>query len=410
MIKFLPIVFMIIPFTKILPIESYNQPYAFLSALFVLLLKPSAFGRLPQIDRLALGYMFLLGTGLFFVAAFEEFSFRLVQYLLVYVSPAIMVAVAFFAMRSDPERVRKLLVYGICAWTFVGLVQRFVSVDFLVFLASQNDDLASNIIDSGRGVLSLAPEPTHFALHMLVMAGALMVMRGPLWAVALAAASALFLAASSFAALVIGFGGLLWAVMRPWRWPLVALFFVGVSTVFLIAQALFSPDTRIGRLIAVLTEFGFAGLLTDASANARIYGIIAPITESFNTLLVPLGATTSAWLDMRDVILAANSQIYSLSGAGPATGYGLILVQGGVLALPVLAYLFARLFWRAGASWRGLPVVIGATVFVGQIYLSTPSFSLLLAAVIFALVDERETARSRSQHQDPARQPGAERR
>lgn len=393
MIRTVVLIFAIFPFTQIIPLHTYNQPYAVLSAILLLLAFPQALRGLPQLDRLMLVYLLLIGITMFLIAIPNELGVRQIQYLLAYGSPLVIVTALVFVMRSDPDRARRIVLFGILAWVGVALIQRLVSPSFLVFLASESEELAVNVLASGRGNLGLAPEPTHHGLHMLCLGGALMLLRGPLWAVALAFASALLLAMSSFAALVIALGVVLWMVLRPWRWPVLIL--AGGSFTLLLAygSVLFEDDSRIGILLHLLNTYGIDTLLRDASSNARIYGIIAPATESLRGFLVPLGMEHSAWIALSDRILMQNPNIYFLSGAGPASGYGLILVQAGVFALPFLAYSFYRLCVLDAATWRGIFPAVAFSVFVGQIYLSTPSFSLVLAAAITAVLLRRDAAR-----------------
>jgi len=394
MFRSILLVFMIFPFTQIIPLSTYNQPYSLLTALLVLMVWPSAYGRMPQVDRFFLGYLFLVGMALFLISLLTEISIRQIQYLLVYVSPAIIVPAAVNVMCSNPQRARNILTWGILIWTGVGLVQLLAVPDFLVFLASRSDSLAQNILASGRGQLGLAPEPTHHGLHMLCLAAALMFLRGPVWVVGLAIGSALLIAMSSFTALTLAVGCVIWALLRPWRWPylLVAVLVPGLFLAF--GSLIFDPDTRIGVLLELLRDNGFAALLViDPSSNMRLYGIAAPVIEAARSVFFPLGMEHTAWMEMSSRILIRNPNIVDLSGSGPASGYGLIVVQAGLFGIPFVFYAFQRLCLPDAATWRGLTATAGFSVFIGQIYLSTPSFSLILASAITAILLRRAAAR-----------------
>lgn len=381
--KLLLLLLIIFPFTKILPLETYNQPYAVALGSLLLILAPSSFLRLPRIDRLVLTYFLFLGLGMFVWAVPRQAGLRELQYLLVYVTPFVVVPIMLGAMRTQTELVKKILTIGIVLWASVGVVQFAYDPNFLTFLVSGSTELGSNIVDSGRGVLSFAPEPTHFGLQMIALGASLYLLRGPSWAVALAILSSLLLARSSFALLVLAFGSLTWVLLAVRRWPLLALAATATYFAQYIASTLFPEDSRIGRLLAVFSESG-RDVLLDHSVNARLYGIYAPIVESFANFLLPLGIHQDDWLQLRDIILAENAQIINLSTTGAASGYGIVLVQAGFLSLPVLVYFFRRICLAKNENWTGFLATSGFFVFMGQLNLSTPTFSLLLAAAIYS--------------------------
>ena len=377
------LVFILFPFTKILPLETYNQPYAFALGLILLVLAPGQFLRMPRRDRMMLTYFLALGIGMFLLVIPRQAGLRELQYLLIYATPFFVVPVVLDIVRSHTEHAKRILTIGIVLWVGVAIIQTIYDPNFLTFLVSSSTELGSNVVDSGRGVLSFAPEPTHFGLHMLAMGATLYLLRGPNWAVALAIISSLVLARSSFALLVLVLGFVTWVMLAVRRWPLVAL--IAGSSYFAqyIASSIFPEDSRIGRLLAVFTQSG-RDVLLDYSVNARLYGIYAPIAESFANFLIPLGIHQDDWLRLRDVILAENPHIINLSTSGAASGYGIVLVQAGLLGLPALIYFFRRICLVNKTEWTGFVPTSGFFVFLGQLNLSTPTFSLLLAAAIFA--------------------------
>lgn len=396
--KLLVLFFVLTPFTKFLPLETYNQPYAVAVGLLVLLSRPSFYGALPQIDRFNLGYFLILGVTLFFASFYKPVGLRELQYLLIYTTPAILVPVIFQLFKTDRQKAIRVIVIGIVVWVGVGLVQLLYNPDFLVFLvATTSAELGSNAANSGRGVLGLSPEPSHFGLHMLVLAATLQLIGGPKWASILAVTCSLFLAKSSMALLVIGAGLLLWSTLEMKRWPFIAATaFVGFMSQFL-AQFIFSTDSRVGRLLTAFSESG-GGILNDYSVNARLYGIYSPIAETISHFLVPLGMSQADWLNLRDLLVAENSNIVYLSSGGPASGYGIVFVQAGLFSIPILWYFFRRICYVKGDFLTSMLACFGFMAYLGQINLSTPTFSLLLAAALFAHQKKRENPDDQNSH------------
>lgn len=380
------IFFAVFPFLQILPLKTYNQPYAFLMAFLLLLLRPRILTEFPQRDRLVLIWLVVLGIVLFAFAMLGDISQREVQYLLAYISPVVLTTALYYVIRHNPERFRQLLIYGIIVWVSVSLVQRLFSQDFLLFLivsARDAGELAANIQLSGRGTLGLAPEPTHHGFQMLVLATCVYLLRGPAWVVALALFDAVLLALSSSALAALGLGGILWTLMRIRRWWILgAGIALLVSTRFILLQFL-DQTSRIGLLLTRFLD-NTDLLLLDASVNARFYGMVEPLRTAFNNGFLPFGMAHETWLDIRSEIMSGNPWVMFLSGSGPASGYGLILLHAGLFALPVIYFFFRRLCWDQRMTWAGFLSATGFIVFLGQLYLSTPSFGLLLAVAIYA--------------------------
>jgi len=380
------ILFTVFPFLQILPLHTYNQPYAIVTALLLLLLRPQIFFDFPKNDRLVLTWLAVLGVVLFGIALLEGVSLREIQYLVAYISPLVLTTALYYVIRRDPERFRRILIYAAVIWIGVSLIQRLISQDFMLFLIVQSEaeSLAFNIQQSGRGTLGLAPEPTHHGFHMLLLAMAIHLLRGPPWVVGLALFDAILLALSSSALAALGFGTIIWALLRARRWPFLI---GGVALLISIRFALLlvlDPNSRIGFLLTRLIKNNGADLLLDASVNARFYGMTEPLRVVFENVLIPFGMSHETWMDIRGEILSGNPWIMLISGSGPASGYGLILLQGGLLALPVVYYFFQRTCWNHRMAWAGILAATGFVVFLGQLYLSTPTFALLLAVSIYA--------------------------
>lgn len=384
-LSWVTLVFFLFPYTEVVPISSYTQPYALALAILLVSLRPSAIRSLPQLDRLMLLSLAALGLLLLVFEVPAGIDFREIAFVLSYVTPLFSTAAAYWIVRRYPDMARKMLIVAIVIWTGVSLIQTLVSPTFLTQFVTRNLELAGNIRASGRGALGLAPEPTHNAFHSLLLGATLVIAGGPAWAVALALFNSLFLAKSASAVLALAIGGVLWTLRRFVRrfWMYFSL--IALPGMISSLVELFE-DTRIGLIFSRLESLDLSIIMLDYSVNARISGAVMPIYYQFREFLVPQGISLQRWLDVRTNILSENSWIIDLSSAGPASGIGLFLFQGGLLAVPLTLYLVSRVILQMGKA--GLAGYASATVFAvfcAQYYFSTPMFGLFLAFLIHRL-------------------------
>ena len=382
-------VFAMFPFTQLYPLETYNQPYAIGTSALFLAIMPFSLLSIPRNDRLALLYLAIVGLIAFFIEVPRGVDPREFLYLVSYLTPLLVIPPLYYVMLNRPAVARRFLTGAIFVWIAVGAIQRFIDLTFLTFLVTQSEELSVNIAASGRGVLGFAPEPTHHGLHLISMATALMLLRGNRAVVGLALAGAVLLAGSSFAVLALAMGTLVWAISAPLQrsWFFVLAIFGLLLSTFL--PYLLNGDSRIVLLVDRLLYSGLDVFVADASANARISGIFLPIWETIRTGLVPSGISWQAWLEMRSLILVENGWVFNLSEGGVASGFGLIFVQLGVFSLPVI-FLFIKRFLIDFSNMQvGLLTAGAFFCFLGQLYLATPSFSIVYAAIIWATAQRR---------------------
>lgn len=381
-LPFAALLFFLFPYTKIIQSSSYTQPYGLLLALVIVVLRPQAITNLPQIDRLMLSYLAMIGVAMVLLQLPLGLQTRELAYLISYLTPLVTTAAAFWMLRLYPDMVRKLLIAAAVIWFAVSLIQLSISPTFLTSFVSNDPNLATDILASGRGTIGLAPEPTHSAFHNLLIGASLVMVGGPAWAIGLCIASAFILAKSSSAVLIIGLGLLIWAVRHPfWGWvaalPLIFPQFA-IQTLSLLAN----EQSRLGSIISRLKDLDPTLLLQDYSINLRLAGASMPILYSIKDFLLPQGVSIENWMDQRNRILAEQTWVFDLSSSGPASGFGLYLVQGGIIALPVVLYFMYRLILRGQPYFASFVTIVVFTIFLGQFYLSTPIFGLFYAALI----------------------------
>ena len=379
------------PYIKILPLQSYNQPNALLMSALLLLLVPTIPSVLPRLDRIFLYCLATFGTVLLFLAAPTGLVVREVQFWLSYVSPLVLVPVMLHIITRNVAQFRRMLTAAVLIWIGVGLIQFVVAPNFLVFLIASSDagSLGEAVLASGRGALSLAPEPTHHGFQMLLLAAAVVLVGGRPWVAALAVLDAVLVAMSSSALLALGLGGVLWCMLRLRRLPVLVLgVLAGVSGLTL-AISYFSDKSRMIGLLKDLIELGPKVILLDYSVNARIYGVWEPLKDAFERGLVPLGMGHATWLEARQRLLDNNADILDLSLNGVSSGLGMLLVQGGFFMLPVVIYFFVRICLPRKTLLLGVLPCAAFMVFASAYYIASPMFSLVLAAAIWAARAEK---------------------
>lgn len=400
-LSFLTLFFFVFPYSQIVDLSSYTQPYGLTLAILLVILRRRSIAALPQLDRMLLGSIAVLGLILLVAELPFGLDFREISFFLSYATPLFSTAAAFWIVRRYPTLTRRMLIAAILAWVGVSLIQTLVSPAFLVQLVTRNLELGDNISASGRGVLGLAPEPTHNGFHSLLLGAALALAGGPLWAVTLSVLNAVLLAKSSSAVLALGIGGLLWALRRPLRrfWfftPIIAL-----PTFVTVLGALLSDESRLGHIIAKLQGLDPSLIMLDFSVNARISGATLPILHALWDFLLPQGISLQRWLDVRDTLLSDYSWVIFLSTAGPASGIGLFLFQGGLLAVPFVLYLCYRLIVQAGRfGLMGITSTTVFAIFLGQFYFSTPTFGLFLAILILRVRSKSTNPAGVTQYMD----------
>src|SRR5262249_27394612 len=111
-------------------------------------------------------------------------------------------------LRAQPRLSRRIIEFSVLAWCFVAAVQTFVNPAFMTSLIGSWSEVAEGVVETGRGVLGLAPEPTHHAFHMIIVGASLMILRRSNGLASLCVADAMLLArsASALLSLVLGAG------------------------------------------------------------------------------------------------------------------------------------------------------------------------------------------------------------
>jgi len=365
------------PYVQPLPSDSYTQIYAVVTAaLIVVLTGARGLMTAPALDRLALMGLAAAGLVAFALSSFPQFGNQELKYLLNYLSPLI-IAPAVMTLALEQRRSLDIaLRFSAAAWILVALCQTLIEPTFGTALLGSWGEFVGDISASGRGVVGLAPEPTHHAFHMIGLAAALALIGRPAWAV-LCLASAILLARSASGLMVLSLG-LALAVLFSGRIRLILSGLAGAVAAYLLL--LLVPAGSGGRIVILARRFledPLSILTADLSVNMRLGGMLSTLLWQASQLFVPHGLMQSAWLVARQDILLNYPWVVDLSETGPPTGWGMVSFQLGVLSFPLIAAFMWRLSQAPRTPIARWAVVSVPIIYLFQYYISAPQFSLV---------------------------------
>lgn len=395
--KLLSILFVIscvFPYTQIIPNESYSQPYALLIGSLIFVLNgPKVFAVLPRSDAMALLGLAFVGIAALLISCWPAPNPQELKYLLIYVSPLVLTVASLAVLRTHYEACVKTLVCSVIVWLVVGCIQTLYDPTFLTFLVGTWQDAATVVVDSGRGVLGLAPEPTHYGFHLLVMGAVLVMLRRNVALAWLCVLGALLLARSSSALLALGLAGILAVLQQPVRFRWVILSgLLAIPIGLVVINQIDSAETRVLRLLIAFFSEPSTFLLVDYSVNARLGGLIASFRYCFETFLMPNGLSSDHWLEISEELVRRFVWLLDVSTSGPPSGFGIILYQVGFFGIPFLVRPVSRILGFEAAGVSRVIVISCFFVFMSQYMISAPGYSLLYAALIHRAVLRRDGA------------------
>ncbi|WP_157096618.1 hypothetical protein [Tsuneonella dongtanensis] len=379
------LLFCMFPYTQIIPLESYNQPYAAVfSAAALLAMWPVISARFPFPDAVALGALAVLGLFAFAATCFPSPKPQEVKYLLIYLSPILFAMAGFATIHSFPALADKVITLSAFIWVLVGIVQATVAPDFATQLVGEFGDAADDLIDSGRGVLGLAPEPTHFGFHMIIMAALLVLVGGRNVMALVCIATAVLIARSSSALLALILGALIYFLIFGGRARLALVLIIPLYYLvgLLVDGGMLPAEWRITRLMTEFWYDPFYLLTSDASANARLGGIYVGAKEIVSNYFFPAGLSHETWFARVGPIMSENGWLIFISLTGIPSGILIAIYQLGIFGLLILGFMLWRMMTRLRSHIETLLVCSVVFVFFSQYMISTPGFGLIYGAVL----------------------------
>ncbi len=237
-------------------------------------------------------------------------------------------------------------------WLGAGVVQVIFGKHVLEFLVNVRTT-------PDRGVTSLAPEPTHFAMYLIFLSWLMLIESDhkPSYLVcillALNVLSILFVASSSMGAIFVLLCLFLWSIQYL-RNP-VRLFFGGVLFCALISSfyiySVSFPDARISSLFSQGVGDPISLVEKDASINSRMSHVILPLYGFAKNGFMPHGFNAYDADSERLNRDFGGFFWYEYGGDKIMSGLGSLLYELGFLSVPFFCFL-ASMFFGAGSLLR----------------------------------------------------------
>lgn len=381
----LGLIFCLFPYTQIIKIDTYTQPYAFIfCSLAAAVAFPTLRGNFPAKDAIALIGLTFLGIIGFLVNCMPGPTPQELKYLLIYICPIAFAFAGFGIAVEYPKAADRIITAAALAWMAVGVIQSVVDPTFASQLVGSYSDVAEAVVDSGRGTLGLAPEPTHFGFHMIILATALVLVGGRNWLSIACLITALIIARSSSAALALALGALIYLIIygKKARLLLLLVFPLYFLLGLVIESHMLPENIRLVRLLGEFYQDPLLLLSSDASTNARLGGIYVGAKQIIAQSFFPAGLTEDAWLDAMGPIMAQNPWLLMLSGAGIPSGILIVVFQFGFIALAPLVFIIQSMMKSLRSQYETFLLCAVLFVFFSQYMISTPGFGMIYGFVI----------------------------
>lgn len=388
--KILTVLFLLtamFPYTQLLPLDTYTQPYSFLmGGLLFVMVGWRQVARIPTLDGWAM--LLFAGAGLIFfvVNCMPKFNTQEIKYLLMYVSPLVFATSFFYVQSTYAVLTKKVIELSALCWLLVGLVQVMFDATFATFTVGEWQAAAQIVVDSGRGVLGLAPEPTHFGFHMVLMAALLYLVGGNRYLIIACFLASLLLAKSSSVLLALAIGTALTMLSRPVFFLMVAgLLVVFVPITYMVVENAPENGPRLLYLMSLFFKDPYELLSLDRSVNTRLGGLIAAAWTIVDQGLWPQGLSHLDWDQGLSNRLGAFPWLNAISDSGWPSGYLIVIFQSGLIGLAFVGLVMYR-FISSSVGMLPKTLLLGAvSIFFLQYYISVPIFGMIYGALIFRL-------------------------
>jgi len=377
-IKYLFLLTIFFPYIKIIPIEEVGDTQPVALVLGVILFFYYVIMKRETIIKPFI-YLFVVWTlAIIVFLVIPPISINGFRSLIGYTSLFFLSFSSYIFLKQTQGVPDKFIKFVIIIWGTVGLIQAFIYPEFLSFLLNR----FSNIRESGRGVLSLAPEPSYFGtVGIFLLFYSVFQLRSYFYSFFLLF-QIIFLAKSSLAIFVLGLtliiylftykkfisGGILVALML-----LLGSYMIN-STYF--------ANTRMVHLLSN-TINGDIIFETDESANSRFSAIYFPLKGFIDHLGVPGGLSTYS-----DYVIDnwRGMSFFEYVGLGRImSGYGAALYEMGIfgLLISIVFVMAIRNYFKQNKK-MGIVISISFTLFMfTPVPLASPYVSFFYGYLIY---------------------------
>lgn len=289
-IKHLYLLTCFFPYLRIIPIQTDTQPNALLIGFIylsiqLLILKKLSFPK-PLLLLLAL---FISSIGLIPISSFP-ISLNIVI-LLNYLSILINTLIVYNILQNFRIPHGLFLKY-VSIWFIFGFIQKFIFPNFGSFLMS----VPRIGIEGGRGVLSLAPEPTLYASMSLLLIIYCLInyqIKESIWSIALLVLQIVFFATSSTIILIITLSFAILYIINLFTFRfkkimVISFSFIAISAFLFLASSIL-PESRFTNLIRSAIKAPQELIVKDESIARRFMRAYYPIQSLYDNKLIPQG-------------------------------------------------------------------------------------------------------------------------
>ena len=144
------------PFIQIIPIGTDSQPYALMISMIIF---PFYFNRKINLSLFSLLIIAVFSIIILFIS---NIDFGSIRSLINYISLFIISYVTYKSLKFTNGLNYKIFKNIVYTWFTIGTIKTFIYSNFLSFLLPRGN--SEDTIESGRGVVCLAPEPTFYGI------------------------------------------------------------------------------------------------------------------------------------------------------------------------------------------------------------------------------------------------------
>jgi hypothetical protein len=401
-INFILLFFICFPFVQLIPNDSYNQPYYIFAAVFVFIGNFSLFGFKSKFP-FQIGFIFqLTGIASYFMFCFPYSDVQDYKSLLTYISFYLIPLVTYFLCKHHKEYLIKFLKITIITWFVVGFVQTFIYQDFLNFLLGEFSSHSIIGGQGGRGVIGLAPEPTHYGFHIILLGIGLYTLFPNKLYLSLAFIQAFVFAKSASALLAIVLGFIFYLTFHKKLVSLIIailcliIYFSGGILFNLLDKFISEDSSRIISMVAFFFQNPTDLFLTDTSLNSRLGGLYVTFQVVFSDFFFPHSISHKTWTKFTIELLQKNQWLIVLSDSQSPSGIGSVLFQIGFLFFPYLI-IFIKSIYKVITILRS-NIFAYAVLFIGlsQYSLVSGDIGLVFGIFLYVSLEKKDKVNSES--------------
>lgn len=350
------LIFCFFPYLRLLPLNLDSQPNALLLSLIVIILFMKT-----RINRDIAWLLFvLIAAVVCMIISWEDtLGLRiLTNYLsLFFISYATYLTLLYF--KGIPYTLFK---WAVGIWFAVGIIQYFIWPSFLSFLLLRSDNVT--MIEHGRGVTSLAPEPTFYAmicLLLLIVNHLNFRNRNSYKSIIVLLVAQIFLSRSTTCFFIIAISFFLYGIFRilkskyriRWLFGVIIVGCIGYYGVFYLIE---NVDIRLAVALRHLLDNPSTFLSMDYSVNNRFMHAFFPFKGFFDNWGMPHGLGHFDDYMMQIINNPTYNQLITFDVSGErktATSIGGPLFELGIFALPIY-YILINAFIMLNRKGRNV--------------------------------------------------------